>query len=85
VQELLTMQGVPRWGIAAYTGLSLLGGLALAVLSWHLVERPALQFKDWTPRLLDRWNERWSQFRHPPQPRVLQVVVDQHEPVPGPV
>lgn len=49
VQELLTMLNVPRWGLAVYTCLSLLGGLALAALSWHLVERPALRLKDWTP------------------------------------
>jgi peptidoglycan/LPS O-acetylase OafA/YrhL len=60
VQELLTMQGVPRWGLAVYIGLSFLGGLALAVFSWHLVERPALRLKDWTPRLLSSWIERRS-------------------------
>ncbi|WP_074309723.1 hypothetical protein [Micromonospora cremea] len=25
--------------------------VVLAFLSWHLVEKPALRFKDWTPRL----------------------------------
>lgn len=55
VQELLTMLNVPRWGLIAYTCLALAGGLALAAMSWHLVERPALRLKDWTPRFLRAW------------------------------
>ncbi|MBS2962027.1 acyltransferase [Actinocrinis puniceicyclus] len=62
VQELLTMLNVPRWGLVAYTCLALLGGLALAALSWHLVERPALRLKDWTPAFARRWRERHAQF-----------------------
>jgi len=52
VQELLTMEGVPRWGLFVYTVLALLGGLVLAIFSWHLVERQALRLKDWTPPFL---------------------------------
>lgn len=52
VQELLTMEGVPQWGLFVYTVLALLGGLVLAIFSWHVVERPALRLKDWTPPFL---------------------------------
>lgn len=58
VQELLTMFDVPRWGLIAYTCLSLFGGLVLAAMSWHLVESPALRLKNWTPRWLSEWSDR---------------------------
>lgn len=54
IQDLLTMERATRWGLPVYTLLALLGGLAMAVLSWHLVERPAMRLKDWTPRSLRR-------------------------------
>jgi peptidoglycan/LPS O-acetylase OafA/YrhL len=49
VQDLLAMEHVTRHGLLVYTLLSLLGGLVMAVFSWHLVERPAMMLKDWTP------------------------------------
>ncbi|MER7278232.1 acyltransferase [Dactylosporangium sp. NPDC000244] len=50
VQQLLALLGVPDWGMLAYIALSTAGTFVLAVPSWHLVERPAMGFKDWTPR-----------------------------------
>ncbi|WP_327010538.1 hypothetical protein OHA72_26710 [Dactylosporangium sp. NBC_01737] len=41
--------GWNRWGFWPYTVLSLLATVAVAALSWHLVERHALRGKDWTP------------------------------------
>ncbi|GAA3030729.1 acyltransferase family protein [Microbacterium dextranolyticum] len=36
---------------------------AYAYLSWHLIERPALQLKDWTPRWLERVMQRTERLR----------------------
>ena len=65
VQELLTMLNVPRWGLLVYTCLSLLGGLILAALSWHLVERPALRLKYWTPPDIRAWRARQASVIDP--------------------
>ncbi|MFC9297427.1 acyltransferase family protein [Streptomyces sp. NPDC057011] len=46
VQQSLAVLGATRWGFAAYLALSLGGALLAAVLSWHLVERPAMRLKD---------------------------------------
>jgi peptidoglycan/LPS O-acetylase OafA/YrhL len=46
IQQLLALIGAPRFGLIGYTFLSLIGTFALAVPSWHLVERPALALKD---------------------------------------
>ena len=46
VQQVLALMGATRYGLLGYTLLSLLGTFALAVPSWHLVERPALARKD---------------------------------------
>jgi peptidoglycan/LPS O-acetylase OafA/YrhL len=43
---LLALVGATRYGLVGYTVLALLGTFALAVPSWHLVERPALALKD---------------------------------------
>lgn len=43
---------------------------AYAYLSWHLIERPALQLKDWTPR----WGTRLLDRTHELRMRVLGVV-----------
>lgn len=38
--------GAGRW---VYIALSLAATSVLAALSWHLVEKPAMSLKDWTP------------------------------------
>ncbi|GGM58704.1 O-antigen acetylase [Dactylosporangium sucinum] len=50
VQQLVALAGGAAWGVLPYIALSATGALVLAALSWHLVERPALSLKDWTPR-----------------------------------
>jgi peptidoglycan/LPS O-acetylase OafA/YrhL len=50
-QQLLAMYNVQRWGFAAFAGLSVLGAFAMAFLSWHLVEKPALRLKRWQPSM----------------------------------
>ncbi|MEV0976125.1 acyltransferase [Streptomyces sp. NPDC049915] len=46
VQQTLALLGWTRWGIGAYLALTLVFTLLLAAASWHLVERPALRWKD---------------------------------------
>lgn len=43
VQQLLAYAGAPRLGIVGYDLVAALATLALATLSWRLVERPALR------------------------------------------
>lgn len=50
VQQMVALFVGVRYGLAGYLALSVLGTTVLAVLSWHLVERPAMALKDWTPR-----------------------------------
>ena len=44
VQQLLVYAGAHRLGLAAYDVLAALATAALAVVSWRLVERPALRW-----------------------------------------
>ncbi|NEA54819.1 acyltransferase [Streptomyces sp. SID13666] len=46
VEQALATLGGARWGFGAYLGLALGGTLIVAMLSWHLVERPAMRLKD---------------------------------------
>lgn len=48
-QQTLAALGVHHWGMPAYIAASALVTTVLAAASWHLVERPALRLKDWTP------------------------------------
>jgi peptidoglycan/LPS O-acetylase OafA/YrhL len=52
VQQLFALLGVPELGLVPYVLLCTVGAFALAVPSWHLVERPAMAWKSWTPRRL---------------------------------
>jgi peptidoglycan/LPS O-acetylase OafA/YrhL len=57
VQQLVALFIGVRYGLAVFLALSTLGTMVLAVLSWHLVERPAMSLKDWTPRFGRRREE----------------------------
>jgi peptidoglycan/LPS O-acetylase OafA/YrhL len=50
VSELLALLRVGRFGAVVYIGAVFLGTLALAIPSWHLIERPAMSLKSWSPR-----------------------------------
>ncbi|SCG68752.1 acyltransferase family protein [Micromonospora inositola] len=50
VQQLLALLGVPRLGLVPYIAVCAIATLALAVPSWHVVERPAMSLKAWSPR-----------------------------------
>jgi peptidoglycan/LPS O-acetylase OafA/YrhL len=52
VQQVVAMLGGAKWGPVVYIVLSLAGTVLLAVPSWHLVEKPAMSAKNWTPKLL---------------------------------
>ncbi|MEU8329215.1 acyltransferase [Micromonospora sp. NPDC048839] len=58
VQQLIALFGGARFGMVAYIVLSLLGALLFAMLSWHLVERPALGFKTGSGRARHRTTRR---------------------------
>ncbi len=47
VQQLLVLLGTASWGVAANTVLVVLLTLPLALLSWTVVEKPALRAKAW--------------------------------------
>lgn len=49
VQQMIALTGGTRHGMTVYILLSIAGTFPLAVLSWHLVEHPALSLKDWKP------------------------------------
>lgn len=42
----------------------------VAFLSWHLIEKPAMSLKDWTPRPVEWGIRRWRRFRGRTGPRV---------------
>jgi peptidoglycan/LPS O-acetylase OafA/YrhL len=46
VQQTLALLGAARFGLTWFASLRLLLTMPLAIGSWFLVERPALQFKD---------------------------------------
>ena len=49
VQQVLAALGWQRLGVLAYIVAAWLLTLGCAVVSWHLLEKPALQLKDWGP------------------------------------
>ena len=49
VQQIFALVGVPSWGFIPYLVACTVVTLGLAAASWHVIERPALSFKDWTP------------------------------------
>jgi peptidoglycan/LPS O-acetylase OafA/YrhL len=49
VQQLLALVSSQRLGVPAFIALSLVGTVPLAMLSWFLVERPALRLKGVVP------------------------------------
>jgi peptidoglycan/LPS O-acetylase OafA/YrhL len=56
VQQVGAYFGWYHLGFPLYVGLSLVIATACAILSWHLVEKPALRLKDWGPgRGLGYW------------------------------
>lgn len=60
--------GLQNRGWLVYHLVIVAGCHIYAFISWHLIERPALQLKDWTPRWLVRLLERTS----PQRARVMQ-------------
>jgi peptidoglycan/LPS O-acetylase OafA/YrhL len=51
VEQMVTLFGGARWGLIAFIAISTAISLALAALSWHLVERPAMSLKNRTVRV----------------------------------
>ncbi|WP_432843719.1 acyltransferase family protein [Dactylosporangium sp. CA-092794] len=57
IQQALAILGVPRFGWTVYLLTSVAAVAVVAGCSWHLVERPAMTARNWTPR----------RFRRPPE------------------
>lgn len=67
LMTLATYFGLQNYGWLAYHVTIVIIVHVFAVLSWYLIERPAMSLKDWTPkwmiRMLSRFagtNERWK-------------------------
>ncbi|MGW5580801.1 acyltransferase family protein [Micromonospora chokoriensis] len=73
VQQMIALLGGARFGMVGYIVLSLLGALVFAMLSWHLVERPALGFKTGSVRARHRIAKRAADPRALPIPGPLTV------------
>lgn len=54
VQQLVAYFGINDWGWLPYHAIVVVVVHILAYGSWHLVEKPAMSLKNWTPRWLDR-------------------------------
>jgi peptidoglycan/LPS O-acetylase OafA/YrhL len=72
-QQVLASLGFNRWGYLPFVAISTVIAFAAAYLSWHLVEKRALQLKGWTPRVLARWSGRG---------RPVQATAPDHVPAP---
>lgn len=82
-QQTIALMGGARYGLPVYLLMSLLGTLALAVPSWHLVERPAMSLKDRTLSV-PGWLQRWRSGREQPVSTGEQVAQLRPLPVPAP-
>jgi peptidoglycan/LPS O-acetylase OafA/YrhL len=49
VQQLLVTWGAQHWGFSPALIATLVASFTLAALSWHFVEKPALNFKPQRP------------------------------------
>ncbi|MFG1895544.1 acyltransferase family protein [Micromonospora zamorensis] len=54
VQQVMAKAGVQAIGLVGFFLASALATTGLALLSWHLVEKPALRLKNWEPRVPGR-------------------------------
>jgi peptidoglycan/LPS O-acetylase OafA/YrhL len=67
IQQALAVFGLSHHGIPLYLGTSLVATVAIAMLSWHGVEKPAMRLKDWNPS--------WGRRGEPEQPVVANADV----------
>ncbi|MGW6862281.1 acyltransferase family protein [Streptomyces xanthophaeus] len=49
VEQALALMGYAKYGKPVFLLLAMAGTVALAALSWHLIESPAMKAKNWTP------------------------------------
>lgn len=83
VQQMIALLGGARFGILAYIVLSLLGALLFAMLSWHLVERPALGLKTGSGRARHRRAKQDADQRSRRIPRPVTVTGTEVPAIPG--
>ncbi len=58
VQQMASLNHLNRWGFVPYVLVSLAGSLALAIASWHFVEKPAMSLK--RLRISTAWQAAWD-------------------------
>lgn len=75
VEQALALLGYAKYGKPVFLVLAMIGTVALAALSWHLIESQAMKLKNWTP-----WFVRRLQRTEPPAPALR----PEPEPEPAP-
>lgn len=60
VEQALALLGYAKYGKPVFLLLAMAGTVALAALSWHLIESQALKAKNWTPWFVRRLKQRAS-------------------------
>lgn len=77
MQQLAAFWGWHQWGYIPYTLVSLAMASACALLSWHLIEKPAMSLKNWGPGLgIAHWVERFKQTLSRQRGSGVEVLVD---------
>jgi peptidoglycan/LPS O-acetylase OafA/YrhL len=71
VQQVMAKFGAPALGFWGFLAVTAVGGFACAYASWHLIEKQALRWKDWTPRPLRERAEADEAGAPPPERAAL--------------
>jgi len=75
ILQLATIYHLQRLGPALYSAVTGLVTVLLAWISWTLVERRALELKQWTPRLPARWRPATTDHRGGNEPGMAPVQI----------
>ncbi len=61
IEQMASLHSLYRWGLVPYVLITLVVSLVFAVVSWHVVEKPAMRLK--RVRLPRSWQARWEMRR----------------------
>jgi hypothetical protein len=65
-----TYFGIQERGLIVYHLVVIVGCHMYAILSWHLIERPAMALKNWSPQ----WFSRAGEWVRPWRDRITELV-----------
>ncbi|MFE4638217.1 acyltransferase family protein [Streptomyces sp. NPDC056773] len=82
VEQALALMGYAKYGKPVFLLLAMAGTVALAALSWHLIESPAMKLKNWTPWFVRRLQQRGDAGAKQPEAQA-QPAVGEPEPSPA--